>query len=70
MDEFQETVMILFLTKKDLFPKKIKKIPITVCSVFSSFKGDTTDYDETLNYIADVFNKCNKSRTHKRIYVL
>ncbi|ESO01260.1 hypothetical protein HELRODRAFT_187144 [Helobdella robusta] len=56
---FEETSMILFLNKKDLFQKKIKSSPITFC--FPEYSGPNT-YNETSRYIEEQFKKLNRNR--------
>lgn len=49
---FQETDIILFLNKKDLFAKKIVKQPLTIC--FPTYPGKNT-YEEASAFIQDQF---------------
>ena len=49
---FINTSLILFLNKKDIFAKKIKKYPLTVC--FPEYDGDDT-FTEALMYIKEKF---------------
>jgi len=62
---FSETAIILFLNKKDLFEKKINKVPLTVC--FKDYSGPNT-YDATSQYIEDQFLSQNEI-SKKLIYV-
>lgn len=62
---FVDTAIILFLNKKDLFEKKIKKVPLTVC--FPDYKGDNS-YNDASKYIADQFLAQNEN-SNKLIYV-
>jgi GTPase SAR1 family protein len=54
---FQQTAMILFLNKKDLFEDKIKKVSLRVC--FPEYKGSDS-YDECCDYIKAKFMDVNK----------
>mmetsp|Transcript_3837 Transcript_3837/g.4960 ORF Transcript_3837/g.4960 Transcript_3837/m.4960 type:complete len:364 (-) Transcript_3837:121-1212(-) len=58
---FQESAVVLFLNKVDLFRKKIQKVDLNVC--FKSYTGGC-DYDKALEFIAQRFKKeasdCNK----------
>ncbi|KAF4091181.1 hypothetical protein AMELA_G00033980 [Ameiurus melas] len=45
---FEETSIILFLNKKDLFEEKVKKSPLTIC--FPDYTGGNT-YDEAAAHI-------------------
>jgi len=62
---FVETAIVLFLNKKDLFEKKIQKIPLTVC--FEDYKGGS-DFQSTSQYITDQFLAQNNN-PKKLIYV-
>jgi len=61
---FSETAIILFLNKKDLFQKKIAKIPLTIC--FPDYTGSNT-YEEASQYIEDQFLAQNEN-PNKLIY--
>eukprot|EP01084_Bolivina_argentea_P058558 106929_1 len=52
---FRRNLIILLLNKKDLFKKKIATTPITICTSFRDYAGDTTDYDEVIDYIRKKF---------------
>eukprot|EP01083_Nonionella_stella_P013753 38683_1 len=58
---FKDSAMILFLNKKDLFAEKIQTVPITECPAFASYDGDTTNYEDTIEYIKEVFEERNTS---------
>jgi len=62
---FSDTAIILFLNKKDLFDKKIKRVPLTVC--FPDYSGPNT-YEAASQYIEDQFLAQNEVST-KLIYV-
>jgi len=69
---FMDASMILFLNKKDLFEKKIKVVPITVC--FKDYKGLPHDDWESRQFIKEKFEAQNgiegKAKPpHKEIYV-
>lgn len=51
-DWFEDTAVILFLNKRDLFVKKIDTVPLTVC--FPEYKGDNS-YDDTCKYVMAQF---------------
>eukprot|EP01090_Pellita_catalonica_P020343 TRINITY_DN7231_c0_g1_i3.p1 TRINITY_DN7231_c0_g1~~TRINITY_DN7231_c0_g1_i3.p1 ORF type:complete len:332 (+),score=70.48 TRINITY_DN7231_c0_g1_i3:1137-2132(+) len=55
---FAETPVLLFLNKKDLFQKKIKKVNLKVC--FSSYKGGR-NVEKAARFIEKKFLKENKS---------
>jgi len=61
---FADTAIILFLNKKDIFEKKIKKVPLTVC--FPDFTGNNT-YEDASQYIEDQFLAQNEN-PRKLIY--
>jgi len=63
---FENTAFILFLNKNDIFEKKIKKYPITVC--FSNYKGPQ-EYQPSLNHIRQQFEKLNATPDRREIYV-
>ena len=52
-----DTVIILFLNKRDLFQVQIERIPLTVS--FPEFEGDSNDFEEALSYIRDQFQTRN-----------
>ena len=62
---FRELSMILFLNKVDLFQKKIKTVPITVC--FPDYNGANT-HDDSLNFIKKEFIARNKQQ-NRQIYI-
>jgi len=71
---FQDTAMILFLNKKDLFQKKITTNSINVC--FPEYDGAPHDEIESREYIRDKFKKCRqpvrqgaKGRKDRKLYV-
>eukprot|EP01083_Nonionella_stella_P204964 746817_1 len=64
-ERLKDAALFLFLNKKDLFAERIRTIPITECPAFASFEGDTTNYDETTEYIKQQF----ESYTEKAIYI-
>jgi len=49
---FSTTAVILFLNKKDIFERKIVRVPLTVC--FPDYSGANT-YEEASQYIEDQF---------------
>jgi len=63
---FNETSMILFLNKSDLFAEKIKKIPLTTC--FSDYSGSLDDFESCSKYLQDQFMLRNHNQ-NKQVYV-
>jgi len=61
---FQQTSIILFLNKKDLFEEKIKTVDMKVC--FSDYK-DGCDYEKAEKFMRHKFKKLNR-RTGREIY--
>jgi len=57
LPDFQQSVMILFLNKRDLFEEKIARVPLSVC--FPEYRGGR-DYATGLAYITHQFF-CSKS---------
>jgi len=49
---FNNSPVILFFNKKDLFEKKITKVPLSVC--FKNYKGPD-EFDPAVNYIEQQF---------------
>jgi GTPase SAR1 family protein len=62
---FNDTTIILFLNKKDLFQKKIETVPLKVC--FEDYTGGQS-YEETTKFIEDKFLSQNEN-SEKLIYV-
>jgi len=62
---FADTAIILFLNKQDLFEKKIKTVPLTVC--FKDYTGDNS-FKDAAQYIEDQFLAQNEN-SKKLIYV-
>ncbi|XP_017328773.1 guanine nucleotide binding protein (G protein), alpha inhibiting activity polypeptide a isoform X1 [Ictalurus punctatus] len=62
---FEETSIILFLNKKDLFEEKVKKSPLTIC--FPDYTGGNT-YDEAAAHIQNQFEDLNVKKETKEIY--
>jgi len=62
---FSETAIILFLNKRDIFEKKILKVPLTIC--FPDYPGHN-NFEEASKYIADQFLAQNDN-PNKLIYV-
>jgi hypothetical protein len=61
---FENTSIILFLNKVDLFKAKIEKVPLTVC--FPAYDGPQ-EFEPCGSYIQEVFESCCKSST-KEVY--
>lgn len=62
---FEQTSIILFLNKKDLFEGKIVKSPLTIC--FPEYQGPST-FQEGATYIQYQFENLNKKKETKEIY--
>jgi hypothetical protein len=62
---FQDTSIIIFFNKKDLFEEKITEIDLNVC--FPEYKGGC-DYDAAAAFIEDRFVELNSSKT-RQLYV-
>ena len=59
---FEETSIILFFNKKDLFEEKLKKgIHLNVCPSFKSYDG-ALEVEPTSNYIQNIFKKLPKNQ--------
>ncbi|KAJ3425071.1 guanine nucleotide-binding protein g(o) subunit alpha [Anaeramoeba flamelloides] len=63
---FEETPIILFLNKNDLFQEKIKSVDLNVC--FEEYDGGC-DYDNALKFIREKFVSLNLKPEDKEIYV-
>ena len=52
-----------------MFKKKIQEqnIPINVCSLFENYDGIKNNYNQSLNYIRDIFHKTNKNNSNRTI---
>merc|ERR1712125_275454 len=61
---FEETNIILFLNKKDLFAEKIKKIDLRVC--FEDYDGEM-EYESCVEYVqqkfVDIFRNIRESQS-------
>ena len=75
--KFNNTHIILFLNKRDLFRQKITKVPITACPAFSDFEqfnhkttihSNPNDYEQTTEYIKFKFVSLNQNNKRKSIY--
>ena len=62
---FEQTSIILFLNKKDLFEAKVVKSPLTIC--FPEYRGPST-FQEAATYIQFQFENLNKKKDTKEIY--
>lgn len=59
---FQNSSMILFLNKKDLFEEKIKKKNIRDYPAFADYKGPDCDYEAGVNYFLNMFLAKNRNK--------
>jgi GTPase SAR1 family protein len=57
---FRETSIILFLNKRDVFQEKIRKVPLTICPVFSDYAGANT-YEAGCELIETTFQSKNRN---------
>ena len=62
-----KAAIILFLNKRDLFAEKIKRVPLTKCKSFDTFRGDPNSFDETSRYIREAFTSLNKNLEKRTI---
>jgi len=62
---FQNTSMILFLNKMDLFQEKIQRVPLTTC--FQNYQGKPGDEKTASEFIRDQFVEKN-TQPKKKIY--
>ena len=61
--------MIIFLNKYDLFLKRIKEVPLTVCPAFENIKeSHAHDPIGAINAIRNAF-KAKKRRYNKEIFI-
>ena len=60
--------MILFLNKKDLFAEKIKRVPLSKCKSFETYRGDPRCFDQTTRYIRDAFTSLNQNAAQRDIF--
>mmetsp|Transcript_3288 Transcript_3288/g.4633 ORF Transcript_3288/g.4633 Transcript_3288/m.4633 type:complete len:354 (-) Transcript_3288:102-1163(-) len=64
---FQETSMILFLNKKDIFEEKVEKKNISSVPDFNDFTGGLGDYKLGVQYFLDHFLKMSQN-TDRQIF--
>lgn len=57
---FEDTAILLFLNKKDLFHKKVAVAPIAAVPEFSDYRGPNGDYDAGVEYFMDRFLEANE----------
>lgn len=62
---FEDTSIILFLNKNDIFQQKIKKVDLKVC--FPDYTGGC-NYDRAYQWIRKKFLACNLTPDKKKIY--
>ena len=63
-----KTSMILFLNKRDLFAEKIKRVPLSKCKSFATYRGDADSFDQTTRYIRKAFCSLNQNPTQRNIF--
>lgn len=54
-EQFLQTSTILFLNKVDLFKEKLERKSKHFMETFTDFKGDPKDFNQTTEYIEDLF---------------
>eukprot|EP00298_Acanthocystis_sp_HF-20_P011580 c19463_g1_i1.p1 GENE.c19463_g1_i1~~c19463_g1_i1.p1 ORF type:complete len:351 (+),score=82.04 c19463_g1_i1:34-1086(+) len=62
---FEQTSIILFLNKKDIFEQKMQTVDLSVC--FPEYTGGK-DYQAGVQFLTDQFSSLNK-QTEKQVYV-
>lgn len=62
---FQDTAVVLFLNKSDLFREKLKHFPISI--YFDDYVGDPKDFDASAVHIKEHFESRNRTEC-KDIY--
>eukprot|EP01084_Bolivina_argentea_P275969 470746_1 len=65
-NHFNETAVILFLNKTDLYRKKLHDLAITICPAFSDYDGNPNDFDQTTDFIKITFETINQK--NRKIY--
>ena len=63
-----KAAIILFLNKKDLFAEKIKRVPLSKCKSFATYRGDPDSFDQTTRYIRKAFCSLNQNPTQRSIF--
>eukprot|EP00483_Globobulimina_turgida_P003612 UN03618 len=56
-----QSPIVLLLNKKDVFAEKIKTVPLQKCPSFMDYNGRNDSFDETTNYIQNVFMSLHKT---------
>ena len=64
---FQDSAVILFLNKADLFKPKIEKVPLTCC--FPHYTGPQ-EYEPALKFITEQFKSTNVKKRQLSVHVL
>ena len=66
---FEQTPVILFLNKKDIFASKIQHKPLNDgYPCFENFGGDGSNYDDGVGYIRNIFEGMNENPRMKQIF--
>mmetsp|Transcript_16000 Transcript_16000/g.60966 ORF Transcript_16000/g.60966 Transcript_16000/m.60966 type:complete len:356 (-) Transcript_16000:3536-4603(-) len=66
---FEDTAMILFLNKRDLFAEKVPRKAINTVEHFADFEGNPNDYDDGVDYFKRKFMACNKKSRELYVHV-
>ncbi|KAL9649414.1 hypothetical protein ABK040_014324 [Willaertia magna] len=64
---FEDTPVLLFLNKRDLFEEKLKTKPITM--FFRDYKGAPESYEESLEYIKNSFLSLAEKKERIKVHV-
>ncbi len=65
---FENSSIILFLNKRDLFQTKIETVPINDTPAFSDYNGKPKNYDDGVAYFLNKFLARKKSSDDHTIY--
>ena len=68
-DEFEDSAIILFLNKSDLFREKIKSIDLKETHGYRDYTGKPFDYDDGVEYFKNKFLRRNLTRDNVFVHV-
>ena len=60
--------IVLLLNKKNLFADKIKRIPLSKCESFATYRGAPDSFDQTTRYICKAFTSLDQNPTRRNIF--